>query len=247
MFLDLNFNDKCFKDNILNLPSGVKNVNITGDIDIFLLCDILENVNEKVNIICNCKEEINKEFFKRGTFQGFNRSILNMVRKICLENVGVNDYVVDMTVGNGNDTLFLAKIAKKVFGFDIQEVAINNTYNLLEENNIENYELFNISHDKVNEVLKEYKKKIKLVLFNLGYLPGNNKIIMTNHKTTLKAIVNSFELLDNNGLILVVFYPHDEGKLEAMVVLNYLDSNNIKYKIFRNTLNENAPYLVVIN
>lgn len=63
-----------------------------------------------------------------------------------------------MTVGNGNDTLFLANISKKVFGFDIQGVAIENTKKLLRENNVYNYELFNISHEKINDVLKEYEK-----------------------------------------------------------------------------------------
>ena len=33
---------------------------------------------------------------------------------------------VDMTAGNGNDTLFLALNSKKVYAFDIQQVAIEN-------------------------------------------------------------------------------------------------------------------------
>ena len=54
---------------------------------------------------------------KKKTFQGFNRSILNMVKKICNENINKNDIVVDMTVGNGHDTLFLAGISKEGFWF----------------------------------------------------------------------------------------------------------------------------------
>ena len=53
-------------------------------------------------------------------------------------------------------------------------------------------------------------------------------------------------MLNNNGLILIVFYPHPEGKFEAQVVLDYLKQNNICYKIYKNTPNEDAPYLVVI-
>ena len=155
--------------------------------------------------------------------------------------------VVDMTVGNGHDTLFLADISKKVFGFDIQSIAIENTIKLLDKNNVYNYELFCVSHDKINEVLWEYKHIIKLILFNLGYLPCGDKSITTNHESTLKAVINSLDMLDNNGLILIVFYPHPEGKLEAQVVLDYLKQNNIGYKIYKNTPNEDAPYLVVIN
>lgn len=54
-------------------------------------------------------------------------------------------------------------------------------------------------------------------------------------------------MLSNDGLILIVFYPHPEGKLEAEYVIKYLNENNMNYKIYRNTSNEDAPYLVVIS
>lgn len=248
MIIDLNYNDTDFEDKIINLPKDIKIVNIYGhNINITNLCDILENVKSNVEIKSNHQKEIDDEFLKRNTYQGFNRSILNMVKKICSENITKNDYVVDMTVGNGNDTLFLANISKKVFGFDIQDVAIENTKKLLRENNVYNYELFNISHEKINDVLKEYEKNIKLILFNLGYLPCGDKSITTNHKTTLNAVKNSFSMLSSNGLILIVFYPHPEGKTEAQVVLEYLNKNKLKYTIYKNTPNMDAPYLIVIN
>lgn len=248
MIIDLNYNDTDFEDKIINLPKDIKIVNIYGhNINITNLCDILENVKSNVEIKSNHQKEIDDEFLKRNTYQGFNRSILNMVKKICSENITKNDYVVDMTVGNGNDTLFLANISKKVFGFDIQDVAIENTKKLLRENNVYNYELFNISHEKINDVLKEYEKNIKLILFNLGYLPCGDKSITTNHKTTLNAVKNSFSMLSSNGLILIVFYPHPEGKTEAQVVLEYLNKNKLEYTIYKNTPNMNAPYLIVIN
>lgn len=248
MEINLDYNNIDLKDKIINLPKGVKIVNIYGDnINISTLCDILENVKNNIEIRCNYNKEINNEFLKRNTYQGFNRSVLNMAKKICVENVTSNDYVVDMTVGNGNDTLFLANISKKVFGFDIQDIAIKNTTKLLEENNVDNYELFNISHDKIDIVLNKYKNNIKLILFNLGYLPCGDKFITTNHETTLNAIKNGFDMLKNDGLILVVFYPHPEGKLEAKVVLDYLNNYNLNYTIYKNTPNEDAPYLVVIS
>ena len=247
MIINLDYDDIDFKEKIINLPKGVKTVNVDGDsININYFCDILENVKENVVVNTTCKDKISEEFARRKTFQGFNRSILNMVKKICLENVTDKDITVDMTVGNGYDTLFLAGISKKVFGFDIQNIAIENTSKLLKENNAYNYELFNVSHDKINGVLKKYKRNIKLILFNLGYLPCGDKSITTKHESTLKAVINSLDMLDGNGFILIVFYPHPEGKLEAKVVLDYLKQNNIGYKEYRNTINEEAPYLVVI-
>ena len=248
MIINLDYDDVDFKEKIINLPKGIRVVNVDGNnIDVSHLCDILEDVKENVVVNTSFQEKINKEFERRKTFQGFNRSILNMVKKICNENINKNDIVVDMTIGNGHDTLFLAGISKKVFGFDIQSIAVENTIKLLDKNNVYNYELFCVSHDMINEVLWEYKHNIKLILFNLGYLPCGDKSITTNHESTLKAVINSLDMLDNNGLILIVFYPHPEGKLEAKVVLDYLNENSINYKIYKNTPNEYAPYLVVIN
>lgn len=248
MNIDLNYEDKNFKDKLLNLPKGIKIINIQGKIDnINNICDILENIQDNIVINTTYKDEINKEFKKRNTYQGFNRSILNMVKKICLENISCYDYVIDMTVGNGFDTLFLANISKKVFGFDIQSKAINITRNLLNKENITNYELINTSHEFVDTVLNKYLHKIKLILFNLGYLPGGDKSITTKSDTTLKALINARNMLTKDGLILIVFYPHEEGKKESKVVLDYLDKFNIKYNVYKNTPNENAPYLVVIS
>lgn len=178
-----------------------------------------------------------------------DRSILTKVQEICNKKLKEEDFVIDMTIGNGYDTLFLSNIVTKgiVFGFDIQQEAIENTSNLLKENNKNNYQLFLESHENVNKTLSNYQNKIKLILFNLGYLPKGNKRIMTNRITTLNALKNSFKMLKKNGVILIVFYPHEEGKKEAEVIKFYLTKNKINYREFHNTENEDAPFLIEIN
>ncbi len=198
---------------------------------------------KKVSVL----NDIDKELSKRGTYQGFNKSILNRVRLICEKIVKPSDYVVDATCGNGNDTLFLSKMAKKVFAFDIQALAIDKTKSLLDINNIKNVQLINDSHDKIDKYLKEYDKKLTLILFNLGYLPGEDKNITTNHKIVINAIKKGLNMLNNKGIILVVCYPHKEGKKESKTLLKYLDDNKIAYKIYKNTDNINAPFLIKIN
>ena len=50
------------------------------------------------------------------------------------------DTVIDATCGNGYDTLFLrTNVGRKgkVYGFDIQQTALDNTSKLLKENNVE--------------------------------------------------------------------------------------------------------------
>ena len=184
MKIDLNYNDIDFKEKIINLPKEVKEVNIYGDnIDTHLFCDILEDVKENVIINSKYYDEIKKEFKKRNTFQGFNRSILNMVKKICNENINKNDIVVDMTIGNGNDTLFLAKTsAKKIFAFDVQNQAITNTNDLLEKNNLaDKCEVILDSHENFDKYIEE---NIQAVVFNLGYLPNADHTITTQAETT---------------------------------------------------------------
>lgn len=73
MIIGLNYNNTDFEDKIINLPKGIKIVNICGDnINISTLCNILENVKSNVEIKSNYQKEIDDEFLKRNTYQGFS-------------------------------------------------------------------------------------------------------------------------------------------------------------------------------
>lgn len=194
--------------------------------------------------------DIDKELVKRNTYQGFNISILNKVKQLMCNHLKDNDLVVDATIGNGNDTLFLANLVPKgfVYGFDIQQIALDKTSKLLNDNNISNYQLFLDNHKNINILLKDYLAKISLITFNLGYLPGGNKFITTNYKSTIEAIDNSLNLLNNKGVILITVYPgHKEGLEEHKALEKYLKKlNNYKIDFYHNTTNKKAPYLISI-
>lgn len=239
---------------------------LTKEEYVSLVCDQIEELNDQIVIhrltgdgakedlitpLWTLKKvsvlnDIDKELKRRGTYQGFNKSILNRVNLICERFIKKGDITIDATCGNGYDTLMLAKLSKKVFSFDIQKEAINNTNDLLTKNKLENVTLINDSHDNIDKHLNKYSKKISLILFNLGYLPGGNKSIMTNHKTTISAIKKGLNMLNNKGIILVTCYPHEEGKKESKSIINFLEKNNIKYEIYKNTDNINAPFLLEI-
>lgn len=255
--------------NLLKLYLKEKFHVLTKEEYVDIVCDQLEYLNE--NIVINritgdpdkdelvepvwlikkfgVLNDIDKELAKRNTYQGFNRSILNRVKQIAENTLKPNDLVIDMTVGNGNDTLFLCNLVNKghVFGFDIQKKAIYNTQKLLNQNNFENYTLFNESHENIDMILKNYKNKISLILFNLGYLPNSDKSIITNHISTLSALKKAQNMLNNKGIILIVLYPHEEGKKEEIEIRKYLTKNNINYNEYHNTDNTNAPFLIEIN
>ncbi len=193
--------------------------------------------------------EIDKELERRNTYQGYRKTILNYVHNLIDSYIKPNDIVIDATTGNGNDTLYLSKTVSsgKVFGFDIQKSAINNTKTLLDSNNCNNYELILSSHSNMTSYLSDYLGKVSLVLFNLGYLPSGDKTITTKYETTIKAIEEAFKLIHNMGMILVVIYPgHDEGKIESEKIHEYLNNNNINYIEYHNTDNEIAPYLIEV-
>lgn len=231
-----------------------------------IVCDQIEELNDNITIhrltgdgakddlvapIWTLKKvsvlnDIDKELKKRGTYQGFNKSILNRVNLICEKFIKTGDITVDATCGNGFDTLRLSKLSKKVFAFDIQKEAIKRTKKLLDDNNVCNVTLINDSNENIRKDLKEYDKKVSLIMFNLGYLPNFNKVVMTNAKTSLKSIKESIKMLNKKGIILVTCYPHKEGVKEFKAIINYLDKNNINYIIYKNTNNKNAPFLIEI-
>ena len=191
--------------------------------------------------------DIDKCLAKRHTYQGFQKSILNRVHERFDYYVKPNSLIIDATIGNGNDTLYLAQLANKgiVYGFDIQDQAIKNTKQKLRENNIHNVILYQNNHNQMKNILKEKHGKISLITFNLGYLPTGDKTITTITPTTIQAVKESIELLHPNGVLLITVYPgHEEGKKESIALQEYFKNKKVTY--YRNDDNPNAPYLIEI-
>jgi len=137
------------------------------------------------------------------------------------------DIAIDATVGNGHDTVFLAEQvgdAGKVFGFDIQKEAIENTKKRLNEKKLlDRVQLFQTSHANMLEMIPEdVYGKVKAAVFNLGYLPGGDKSIATKAPSTIAAIEQLLQILTVGGLIvIVVYHGHEEGKRERDALLAY--------------------------
>ncbi|MGM0411299.1 MAG: class I SAM-dependent methyltransferase, partial [Bacillota bacterium] len=145
------------------------------------------------------------------------------------------DVVIDATVGNGHDTLFLANLVGKnglVYGFDIQEKAINNAKKRLKDNGvIDRVQLKLKSHENLDKYIES--DKVSAILFNLGYLPGSDKNIITKSETTINAIKSSLKVLKLGGLVVLVMYPgHKGGKDEKEEILKFSkDLDKKKYNI----------------
>ncbi len=131
--------------------------------------------------------------------------------------------VVDFTMGNGHDTLWLSRQVGeqgKVCAFDIQQQALDSTAARLAEHGASNVTLIKDSHSNVKAYVKE---PICAGLFNLGYLPGGDRSITTMRETTLPAIAAAIDLLDAGGGLLIAVYPgHAEGTAEGIEIAKLL-------------------------
>jgi len=88
-------------------------------------------------------------------------------------------------------------------------------------------------------------------MFNLGYLPGGDKSIITCTDSTVAALNIASQLLSSNGIITVMAYPgHQGGDLETEHVKNWceqLNKDQFKISIVYSAANkETAPRLFVI-
>ncbi|MDR1567699.1 MAG: class I SAM-dependent methyltransferase [Streptococcaceae bacterium] len=163
------------------------------------------------------------------------------------EVVNAGDSVIDATMGNGNDTLFLAQLKASVTAFDIQEMALEKTRARLE--------LAGLSANLIldgHERIKDYVTgEIKGAIFNLGYLPSSDKTVITQAENTIAAIKQCLELLVCGGrIVIMIYYGHKGGAEEKTAVLAFL-ANLLQenFQVMRyQAINQknNPPFLVGI-
>ncbi len=150
---------------------------------------------------------------------------------------------IDATVGNGHDTVFLAERAKQVFAFDIQAQAIVNTGQRLEQANLlKKVCLFQHGHQTMRErIPARHHGQIRVIMFNLGYLPGGDKQLITRLETTLAALNAAVDLLQKHGIISLLVYPgHPGGKEEHLAIKKWLRECP-ESEITVKTIQANAP------
>lgn len=144
---------------------------------------------------------------------------------LCLETKLLKgDCVLDATAGNGYDTLKAAQLVQpngRVISIDIQEDAIQATEKRLTQAKLNSLcELHLGSHGKLLGTLNQ---TFDCILFNLGYLPGSDKKIITTPTDTLSALNQSPKLLKENGILFVTAYrQHKGGQNEADQVAEWM-------------------------
>eukprot|EP00252_Welwitschia_mirabilis_P026669 TRINITY_DN8817_c0_g1_i4.p1 TRINITY_DN8817_c0_g1~~TRINITY_DN8817_c0_g1_i4.p1 ORF type:complete len:208 (+),score=34.71 TRINITY_DN8817_c0_g1_i4:127-750(+) len=148
------------------------------------------------------------------------RKATDVAHLVWQEIVKGGDFVIDATCGNGNDTFALSKLVcldsgkGLVYGMDVQEIAIQNTSFLLDTTlnpkHRQQVKLFELCHSKMETVIPKGIAP-RLVAFNLGYLPGGNKNLITRPGTTITALETATKILESGGLVSVVSYVGHQG------------------------------------
>ncbi len=153
------------------------------------------------------------------------RSARHIAAEACQRLLKEGDRAVDATMGNGHDTLLLCQLVGEkgqVYAFDVQQQALDNTRALLAAHNMqERAALYLMGHERMEEVVLS---PVRLVIFNLGWLPGSDKQVRTQWPTTLRALEAALRLLRPLGLCVLCVYPgHPEGEEERQQLLACLE------------------------
>lgn len=156
------------------------------------------------------------------------RGAVSLSHHFLKDRIGEGDRVVDATCGNGHDTLFLAQLvgsSGKVWAFDIQQEALQNTRKLLAETGCLDWvEIVEAGHENLDRIVDP---PLTGVVFNLGYLPGNNKEVTTRPEQTIPALQQAASLLQSGGIITVCIYTgHEGGGAEGEAVEKWASSLN---------------------
>ena len=158
-----------------------------------------------------------KSFFRPTAGWG---SAAVWARRYVAEALTPGSVAVDATMGNGHDTLFLAGAVGptgRVYSFDIQPAALHNTTVLLAEAGLmAKVDLLLADHSKMDRYIAT---SVDAVMFNLGYLPGSDRELVTTPASTSTALTTALKLLAPGGRVSVVAYPdHTTGRAELAAV-----------------------------
>ena len=180
------------------------------------------------------------------------RNSRHLAADYMMRTIRPGDIVVDATMGNGKDTLFLAELVGAeghVYAFDVQEEAVARTRErVCEAGYDERVTLLLAGHETMAEHVPQGARAI---MFNLGWLPGAAHIVTTQTDTTLRAVDAAVRLLAPGGVVTVCIYPgHEEGKRELAALLDYASglsvrAYNVLHHCFLNA-SDGTPQLILI-
>jgi len=189
--------------------------------------------------------------------------VIQWGHELLAEVICAGDLVVDLTAGNGYDTLALANMTGsdgQVVAFDVQQEALDATAGRVAGAGFRaritaeiqplkvraGIDLVLASHDCFRDIVPGAPKG---VIANLGYLPGGDRSVITCPETTLSALQQGCHALQPGGRLAVVVYPgHPGGAIEAAAVSRFfagLDQKEYHVLLVKVQNRDDAPFLLV--
>ena len=158
------------------------------------------------------------------------RNARHLAADYMMRTIKEGDTVVDATMGNGKDTLFLCDLVGEsghVYAFDVQAEAVERTRERVEE---AGYTARTTLLLAGHETMKEHvPASVQAIMFNLGWLPGAQHVVTTQTETTLKAVSAALDLIAPGGIVTVCVYPgHEEGTRELEALKEYVSSLSVR-------------------
>ena len=157
-------------------------------------------------------------------------SLTRQAHALIADHLQPGDMAIDATAGNGYDTAFLAGqvgASGQVFAFDIQAGAIEATQARLDKAGLlDKVTLFQASHSQLaSHIPVRAHGRVAAAMFNLGYLPGSDKTVITRGESTVAALGQLLGLLRAGGAVSILSYRgHPGGRAEHDAVGDYLEN-----------------------
>lgn len=150
-------------------------------------------------------------------------SVTKLSHDFLLPAIQTGSVAIDLTAGNGWDTLFLAKhIGERgiVYAFDRQTAAIEATRMRLNQAGLlSRVRLKRACHANWPSFVDDNLLGVCAVVMNLGYLPGGDHTIRTEAASTIEAIHATIPWLRLGSRMSIVAYTGHEGGLAESVAI----------------------------
>ena len=159
------------------------------------------------------------------------RNARHLAADYMMRSVRAGDAVVDATMGNGKDTLFLCGLVGEsghVYAFDVQQEAVERTRErVAEAGYAARTTLLLAGHETMAQ---HVRAPVQAVMFNLGWLPGAEHAVTTKTDTTLAAVRAAVELIAPGGIVTVCVYPgHEEGMSELHALRQFAAGLDVRW------------------
>ena len=178
------------------------------------------------------------------------RPLTGVAQQALSGKVHAGDLAIDATVGNGHDLLFLAQqvgAQGQVVGFDVQAAALQKARARIAEAGLaDKVSLRLCGHEHMVAALPaDWPGQVAAVMFNLGYLPGSDRSLVTRAETTVLALSQALFVLRAGGLIsLLAYRGHPGGAAEVAAVDAWLAQRGDQCRVVRHDSPGPTLYLV---